>query len=202
MLNPRDGIGRIWYRLIKWAPQTHPKMTIFSVQVATANLSRDSEWQGLAGFSAKNDSDILGMEIWSLGLSRKGGCIPNLWPRKRWENYERQICFAKRTYIYIHIYIFVGQVFECWFFSQLRIGGGFPNLDWHYNRATSMENRGFGEANSYDLATFHDILHCLKVLRPYFLSPCRKWHKKRIHSRFLTILEPLYVPFRLLGPVP
>ena len=63
MLNPRDGIGRIWYRLIKWAPQTHPKMTIFSVQVATANLSRDSEWQGLAGFSAKNDSDILGMEI-------------------------------------------------------------------------------------------------------------------------------------------
>jgi hypothetical protein len=59
MLNPRDGIRPIWYQLIKWAPQTHPKMTIFRVQVATANLSRDSEWQGLAGFSAKNDRDIL-----------------------------------------------------------------------------------------------------------------------------------------------
>ena len=89
-------------------------------------------------------------------------------------------------------------------------------------------------------------LLALKVLRPYFLSPCRKWHKKgssprnhsnvevlrpRVYSNVvgfhgrgliamswvlrprvlaiftrdsLTILEPLYVPFRsfmyLLGP--
>ena len=106
-----------------------------------------------------------------------------------------------KTNIYIYIiYIFVGQVFECWFFFTAKNWGRLSQL------GLALQSNIDGKSRLWrgKLLWFGDIPRYSsypKSPKAVLSESLPKVAQNRIHSRFLTILEPLYVPFRLLGPL-
>ena len=108
--------------------------------------------------------------------------------------------------IYPHVsYMLVGRFVKAWQVGFLRsnVSRSFGYLPATYCLCCQWSIRSSGSAVDFldpgPLIVYRVFIYCIyiyntpKVLRPYFVSPCRKWHKKgsspRNHSN-AEVLRP------------